>query len=394
MLHLLSSGGFYGAERMLLDHCQALGSSHRVLLLDAPGSLVARFRAAGVACESCASVTAALRALQAARAEGTLINAHNFKAQVLGWLAATLWAAPLIFTQHGFTPRSRKQRLYGWVSLLLCRTARVRRVVCVARSVADVHRRAGISERKLATIANGLPAAAPAAAVALTGHARPRRDVPLLRAMACQTNCTDRDVPGTGIGSRGPCDAQGKRARWLAAFVGRLSAEKGPDLFLDTLIPLCERHPAIHAVMLGDGPERPHLLARIEAAGLADRITLPGFQVDLEPWLQCLDALVISSRTEGTPMVLLEAMQAGVPVAAFAVGGIPDVIDSGRSGLLAPALDVAALREQIRALYDAPQEAAELAACARKVQRERFHLPALALQWHHLYAGASLEVRP
>ena len=65
--------------------------------------------------------------------------------------------------------------------------------------------------------------------------------------------------------------------------------------------------------MLGDGPERETLMARINAAGLQERITLPGYQTDMGVWWRKLDALVISSRTEGTPMILLEALQTARP---------------------------------------------------------------------------------
>src|SRR5690606_10202579 len=117
------------------------------------------------------------------------------------------------------------------------------------------------------------------------------------------------------------------------------------------MIPLCQRHPQLHAVMLGDGPERQALLGRIAEAELAERIELPGYQTDMNAWWSCLDALVISSRTEGTPMILLEAMQAGVPVVAFGVGGIPDVLQDRHNGLLAAPTDSAQLARQIETLF-------------------------------------------
>lgn len=353
ILHLLSSGGFYGAERMLLDHCLATPGRHRVLFLDAPAELVARFREAGVDCHACADLGELLAHLRRLRAEGVLLNSHNFKGLVYGWLAASLLRVPMIATQHGFTPRSRKQHFYTWLSLQLCRTPTIGQVVCVAESIARIHRDARVPARKLHVIPNGLPASPYAFDERHWGQ------------------------PG---------------GTWLAAYVGRLSHEKGPDLFLDALIPLCQRYPQAHAVMLGEGPERDVLQARIEAAGLAGRITLPGFQRDMRPWMTRLDALVISSRTEGTPMILLEAMQDGVPVVAFGVGGIPDVIEHGRSGLLAAPLAVDELGEHLRALLEDPAQAAELVASARQTQREHYHLPTLAQRWAQVYQGTPEEV--
>ncbi|MFJ2280974.1 glycosyltransferase family 4 protein [Pseudomonas sp. NPDC087803] len=350
IIHLLSSGGFYGAERMLLDHCLATPGQHQVLFLDAPPALIARFREAGVDCRGCAGPGELLRHLRARRSEQPLINTHNFKGLLFGWVAATLLRLPLVITQHGFTPRSRKQKFYTWLSLQLCRTASVDRVVCVAESIAVLHRQASVRAEKLQVIPNGLPAA-----VALVSNV--------------------------------------DRQRWLAGYVGRLSSEKGPDLFLDALIPLCHQHPQLDAVMLGDGPEREALQTRIDAAGLTQRIRLPGYQTAMQPWWQQLDALVISSRTEGTPMILLEAMQAGVPVVAFAVGGIPDVLEHRHNGLLVTPADSADLARQLDNLLSERNLARHLCDNAKRTQQDRYDLKALAERWSQLYIRTAREAR-
>ncbi|MDF0732943.1 glycosyltransferase family 4 protein [Pseudomonas entomophila] len=365
---------------MLLDHCQATPGRHRVLFLDAPAELVARFQEAGVDCQACAGLGALLRVLRGARGERPLINSHNFKGLLFGWVGATLWRLPMVTTQHGFTPRSRKQRFYTWLSLQLCRTPTIDRVVCVAESIARIHRDAGVPTAKLEVIPNGLPEQIPPVPAGLPRDAR--------SAMHGTDCARDRGASPLLQGAGQPEDTR----PWLAAYVGRLSSEKGPDLFLDTLIPLCLREPRAHAVMLGEGPERDALQARIDAAGLGERITLPGFQRDMRSWMNRLDALVISSRTEGTPMILLEAMQDGVPVVAFAVGGIPDVIEHGRSGLLAKPLAVDELGQHLQALLDDPQQADELVARARQTQHERYHLPTLAQRWALVYRGTAKEV--
>ncbi|MBB2885413.1 glycosyltransferase involved in cell wall biosynthesis [Pseudomonas umsongensis] len=351
IMHLISSGGFYGAERMLLDHCLATPGHHQVLFLDAPPALIDRFREAGIDCRAFAGLGQLLGHLRYRRAEHPLINTHNFKGLVFGWVGATLFDLPLVITQHGFTPRSRKQRFYGWLSLQLCRTASVNRVVCVAESIAMLHRKASVRKEKLQVIPNGLPTA------------------------------------------NGLLPHNARHPRWLAGFVGRLTHEKGPDLFLDALIALCQQHPQLDAVMLGDGPERETLLARIAAAGLHNRITLPGYQTDMNRWWPQLDALVISSRTEGTPMILLEAMQAGVPVVAFSVGGIPDVLEDRHNGLLAPPTDSVALARQLDTLLSEPVLARELIDNAKRTQQDRYDLKALAERWSQLYIRTAREAR-
>ncbi len=343
--HLLASGGFYGLERMLLEHCQHAPGQHRVVLLSGPEELAERFRSAGVPLCRCNDLASLWRTLGDPHARPSLLNGHGFKGLLYGWLCALRFGLPLVTTQHGFTPRNRKQRFYTWLSLQLCRTPQVRRVVCVANSIARLHSVAGVSESKLQVIPNGLP---------------PSPDISPVR----------------------PAQAP---AAPLIGFVGRLSAEKGPDLFVELAIQLCRRHPGLHAVLLGDGPERETLAARIEAAGLGARILLPGYQNDMSAWLRALEVLVISSRTEGTPMVLLEAMQAGVPVASFAVGGIPDVIIHGSSGLLATAGATEQLASAVDTLLLDANLRQLLAAAARVTQQTHYHLPAQAGRWLQLY---------
>lgn len=345
VIHLISSGGFYGAERMLLDHCLGTPGQHQVVFLDAPPALVERFLHAGVDSLACPSLPALLRHLYQRRAEQPLINTHNFKGMLFGWVAAALFGLPLVTTQHGFTPRSRKQRLYTWVSLQLCRFPQVRQVVCVADSIERIHCAAGVRPDKLQVIPNGLPNAAP----------------------------VDAAAPGSAP---------------LIGYVGRLSSEKGPDLFLDAVIPLLLRHPDWLAVLLGEGIERDALQARIDAAGLTARIRLPGYQQDMPQWLARLGVLVISSRTEGTPMILLEAMQAGIPVASFAVGGVPDMISDEHDGLLAAPGECTTLATQIERLICDPGLASRLSSQGRLTQRARYHLPALAERWGQLYHRA------
>ncbi|GAB3379644.1 glycosyltransferase family 4 protein [Azotobacter armeniacus] len=346
--HLLSSSGFYGLERMLLEHCQYAPGEHRVLLIDGPEPLARRFREAGVELTRCTGLGSLLRQLGHPDERPTLLNGHGFKGLVYGWLSALCLGLPLIVTQHGFTPRSRKQRFYTWLSLRLCRTPQVRAVVCVADSIAHQHRQAGVGAGKLHVLPNGLP---------------PAPEVVYLRPPAAP-------------------------AAPLIGFIGRLSEEKGPDLFVELAIALCRRDPRLHAVLLGEGPQRDALQQSIDTAGLRERIALPGYRTDLPAWLRALDVLVISSRSEGTPMVLLEAMQAGVPVAAFAVGGIPDVLDHEVSGLLSPPGEIIGLTLQVgRLLLDKALRRA-LTEQARLAQLHHYHLPAQAEQWRQLYRNA------
>ncbi|HMO85762.1 MAG TPA: glycosyltransferase, partial [Lacipirellulaceae bacterium] len=99
--------------------------------------------------------------------------------------------------------------------------------------------------------------------------------------------------------------------------------------------------------IFGEGPLRDQLAADIRTRGLQDRVVLAGFRSDLCELLPQLDVLVLSSRTEGLPVVLLEAMAADVPVVATSVGGVPEVIEDGRCGLLVPPDDPNALTHAV-----------------------------------------------
>jgi len=146
-------------------------------------------------------------------------------------------------------------------------------------------------------------------------------------------------------------------------------------------------------VLLGDGEQNLALRQRIDEAGLTSRILLPGYQNDMQPWLKRLNVLVLSSRTEGTPMILLEAMQAGTPVVAFAVGGIPDVLEHRHNGLLAAPTDSTALGRQLDTLLSDSGLARRLRDNAKRTQQDRYDLKALAERWSQLYIRTAREAR-
>jgi glycosyltransferase involved in cell wall biosynthesis len=131
-------------------------------------------------------------------------------------------------------------------------------------------------------------------------------------------------------------------------FAGRLVAAKHLPLAIAAL-----RHvPGARLVMVGDGPERQRLLELIEEAGLQDRVTLKGAlpRLNAIEWLRAADAALLSSAWENHPHAAVEALAVGTPVVATAVGGVPEVIDTGVNGILVPPGDERALAEAMRAV--------------------------------------------
>jgi glycosyltransferase involved in cell wall biosynthesis len=143
-------------------------------------------------------------------------------------------------------------------------------------------------------------------------------------------------------------------------YVGRLSPEKGVTLVLRALAAVSQPNLTI----IGNGPQRPELEVMTARLGIADRVHFLGSRPWGDELLELIrrhQALILPSLTEGLPLVLIEAMSQGVPVIASSVGGIPDLVQDGVTGLLFPRGDVAALAAAIRRVISSPGLRYELA---------------------------------
>jgi glycosyltransferase involved in cell wall biosynthesis len=125
----------------------------------------------------------------------------------------------------------------------------------------------------------------------------------------------------------------------LVGFVGRLSPEKGPEVFVRAAMMLKARLPDAHAVLIGEGPMREELLGLRRRYGLEDCVHFAGLWRDMPALYGELDMLVCCSHTEAMPLALLEAMACGLPTVATRVGGVPDIVEHGHTGWLVGAGD-------------------------------------------------------
>lgn len=176
--------------------------------------------------------------------------------------------------------------------------------------------------------------------------------------------------------------AEGDRA---VGIVGRLVKIKNLPLFLDAAALARRQHPPLRFVVVGDGELRGELAAYAGARGLADRVSFVGWRRDMPEIYADLDAVVISSDNEGTPVSLIEAMAAGCPVIATAVGGVPDLIADGETGRLVPPGDAEALARAIGDLVEQPAAVRAMADRAQGAILERFRATRLVADIDGLY---------
>jgi glycosyltransferase involved in cell wall biosynthesis len=321
VLHVVAPGETGGLERVvqLLAQGQAtVGDDvHVAAVLDKPPgehSLVAALRGTGITTHALViegrgywrERAAMLHLVRRLRPE--VVHTHGYRADLVDGRVARSVGAAAVTTVHGFTGGGARNRFYEWLQRLAFR--RFDAVVAVSRPLADELSRSGVQSGRMHLVVNSW-----------------RPTGPRLERTAARK--------ALGI----------QPAAFTLGWVGRLSHEKGLDVLIDAVAQL----PAlpIRVAVVGDGPERAALEARALRHGISDRITWHGIITDAARLYEAFDLFVLSSRTEGTPMVLFEAMAAGVPIVATSVGGVPDML-AGSEALLVPSQNPTALADAIR----------------------------------------------
>jgi glycosyltransferase involved in cell wall biosynthesis len=240
-----------------------------------------------------------------------LIQTHGYKASAVAWwLRRQRPEIPWIGCFHGETHEDLKARFYHWLDHRLL--AKADRVVVMSMlqlaAFAHVGGRAGVIHNAV------LPD---------PGLAGPD-DAPRIRAAV-----KDLRRPVLGV-------------------VGRLSPEKGVDLFVDACALLRDNGDSFSAVIAGDGPERDRIEARIATLNLGGSIKVLGDVANIRVLYDVIDVLAIPSRSEGLPNVLLEALGADVPVVSTRVGAVPEVLTDPMAGRIVPPGHAGALADGIR----------------------------------------------
>ena len=171
----------------------------------------------------------------------------------------------------------------------------------------------------------------------------------------------------------------------VIGLVGRLDHwGKGHKELLEAMAPLMARHP-VHALIVGGGRRMDEVRSLAAGLGLAGAVHFLGPRPDVPDLLNAMDIFVLPSYSEGLSLALLEAMAAGMPVIATAVGGTPEVVTDGDNGLLIPPRDAAALAEALERLLADPAWAQRLGANARAHVREHYSLDRLGREINEIY---------
>jgi glycosyltransferase involved in cell wall biosynthesis len=316
--------------------------------------LLTSLRSVGVAVHAVAVPGRAYRRERTAMAElcrsfaPDVVHTHGYRPDVVDGPVARRLGLPVVTTVHGFTGGDWKNRVYERLQVRAFR--RFDAVVAVSRPLANLLEAKGTPRQRIHVVPN---------------------------AWAPQASGAGRAEARQALGAR--------EDRCLIGWVGRFGREKGPDVLVRTMALLEDTN--LVAAMVGDGPERSGCRALAARLGLDERIAWPGAVPDAGRLFAAFDVFVLSSRTEGTPIVLFEAIAAGVPVVASRVGGVPDVVGD-HEALLVPADDPAALAAALRAVVADPDAARTRADAARRRLAGSFALDPWLDRYESVYAAA------
>jgi glycosyltransferase involved in cell wall biosynthesis len=343
VLHTESSPGLGGQEvRTLSEARWTAERGWRVLLAGQPdGRLLGRAReegleVAGVRMRGAWDLGAvwALRCL-IRREKISLVHTHSSVDAWVGGLAARAAGVPVVRTRHVSIPiRRRGNPVYRWLA---------DRVVTSGDAIRDLVVSSGVDPRRVVAIPAGVD----------------------LRDFA-GTPETDN---GAGRAARAALGLSAPVIGSVAMFRG----SKGHAQLLEAFATVRARHSAACLLLVGDGIRRAWVEGLAKERGLGEAVVFTGFRTDVPALLRAMDCFVLAStRTEGVPQSLLQAFAAGVPVVASAIGGIPEVVADGRTGLLVPPGDAAALARAVESvLSDRPASLAR-AREARRLVETRF----------------------
>lgn len=355
--HVVLSLDVGGLERNVVNQVRegdALGQSVSVICLERRGVLADRVEELGgrVFCLNKrpgikVSLIRKLRSIfQELRPD--IIHTHQITTLFYSGLPAkSLRNTRVVHTEHGLplvASRAKTRWLGRWAGLY-CDL-----FFCLTKEMADELRKYRIVPgRKIRTIRNGIE----------TENYRERGDPEALRR-------------SLGIPGEAP----------VIGTVGRLAEIKQYDLLIRSFAQVKRHCPDAHLLLVGDGPERPALNHLVEDLGLASCVHFAGYQAKVNEYLHAMTCFALTSRSEGTPQAVLEASIAGLPVVATSVGGLPEVIENGCTGVLFSPGDGEALTQALLKIIQDRQLARRLGEAASQRVQSMYGIGRMAREYH------------
>ncbi|MGD0629618.1 MAG: glycosyltransferase family 4 protein [Terracidiphilus sp.] len=367
ILHVISSGGMYGAEAVILNMSRMMNEGPNRSLLGVfqnfsnsnvqlhEQAIQEGIESHLIPCRGQVDRAAVIRIRELVAQTGVdVVHAHGYKADIYVYLAMRSSRIPFVSTCHNWLDNDRKASLYGFLDRWTLR--RYARIVAVSADVRQRLLKAGVDAKRISMIRNGI-------------DLRPFDHAPaLLKHELGWTACL------------------------LVGLAGRLSFEKGVDIFLHAAARVLAQLPDAKFVVAGDGPEQAALDALINELGIRASVRMLGRRTDMPSFYASLDVLVSSSRTEGLPIGILEAMASRLPLVATPVGEIPTLIEDGRTGMLAAVENQESLAEAIVVLLRNPERREQLGAAARQRVEDEFSAARMTADYLRVYEDALAAV--
>lgn len=304
---------------------------------------------------------------------------------VPGWRKfRSVWLrAPALLSLWRFI-RSRRIGLVHandfWYIPLAARAAAWARVPCVAHVRQEIEPRR-VQQYRMGSVDRLLPVSDQIRETALRGGLPPER------VQTCYSGLDLERVPATADGARVRTRHRFDERTFLVGTVANLFPRKGYEHLIRAVGLAAQDVPTLGCLIVGEGD--PGYRAALEAVsrdlGLADRVLFAGFQPDVYPYLAAMDLFVLPSVMEGFGIALLEAMAMGRAVVATKVGGVPEVVEDGVTGLLVPPADPGSLARAIVRLAEVPSLRRAMGEAGARRVRERFHVARMAGQIAGIY---------
>jgi len=344
VLEIIESPSWTGAMAQTLALSVGLARrGHRVTLATSPGSILeSRAREArldvipmDLRSELNPVVIGRLVGLIVSRSVD-IVHAHRAHAHSVGLIAAALTGRPFVVSRR--VAHRPKDNIGSWVKY---RSRFVTRIVAISRAVKDVLVEFGVDPSRVEVVYSGTD----------PSKYRPGLDRDRVR--------RELDVPDG--------------APLVAKIANFYPGWKGHDVFLAAARLVLDRAPDARFLLVGKSTDSEVMRAAVDAAGLAGRVIMAGYRSDIPDVLAAIDVLANSPRArEGLSVAILETLAAGRPVVATRVGGIPEIVRDGETGLLVPPEDPAALAEAVLTLIADRDLAARLGAAGARLVREGF----------------------